>query len=338
MKIHDPVREFIRAFNERDLDAFVAVLDPEVELHSMKGVRKGTGGGAGLGDAAIRAGCSRRSSWRSCIEEGTESGGGSGAGADPARLALGRGRLARDRPRRWPGCSSCATTGCGAGGRLRTARRCMPAGSITASGRAYHPVDGVSRRVQQGGDRGLERAAVRPFRAVPRPGCRRASGAHGERAMEVHPPRPGDRVLDVGCGFGDTTQRLAELVGPRARRSGSTSPSRSSSWPASEAEGVENVRFACARRPGGRARAGLRLRLLADGDHVLRQPGAGAPQHARGAGSGRAVLRGRLASQARQRLGAPRRAGRRGVPRASGGDRRADLRSGTVLDGQRRHP
>lgn len=35
------MREFIRAFNERDLDAFVAVLDPEVELHSMKGLRKG---------------------------------------------------------------------------------------------------------------------------------------------------------------------------------------------------------------------------------------------------------------------------------------------------------
>ena len=37
----DPVREFIRAFNERDLDAFVAVLDPEVELHSGRGLRKG---------------------------------------------------------------------------------------------------------------------------------------------------------------------------------------------------------------------------------------------------------------------------------------------------------
>jgi len=39
--LRDPVREFIRAFNERDLDAFVAVLDPEVELHAMKGLRKG---------------------------------------------------------------------------------------------------------------------------------------------------------------------------------------------------------------------------------------------------------------------------------------------------------
>jgi limonene-1,2-epoxide hydrolase len=38
---HDPIREFIRAFNERDLDAFVAVLDPEVELHSMRGLRRG---------------------------------------------------------------------------------------------------------------------------------------------------------------------------------------------------------------------------------------------------------------------------------------------------------
>jgi limonene-1,2-epoxide hydrolase len=37
----DPVREFIRAFNEQDLDAFVAVLDPEVELHSGRGLRKG---------------------------------------------------------------------------------------------------------------------------------------------------------------------------------------------------------------------------------------------------------------------------------------------------------
>lgn len=35
------MREFIRAFNERDLDGFVAILDPDIELHSMKGLRKG---------------------------------------------------------------------------------------------------------------------------------------------------------------------------------------------------------------------------------------------------------------------------------------------------------
>ncbi len=38
-------------------------------------------------------------------------------------------------------------------------------------------------------------------------------GAHGEVALQAHPPRPGERVLDIGCGFGDTTQRIAELVG-----------------------------------------------------------------------------------------------------------------------------
>ena len=38
--------------------------------------------------------------------------------------------------------------------------------------------------------------------------------AHGDHALRLHPPRPGDRALDVGCGFGDTTRRLAELVGP----------------------------------------------------------------------------------------------------------------------------
>jgi limonene-1,2-epoxide hydrolase len=36
-----PVRAFIEAFNEGDLDAFVETLDPEVEIHSMKGLRTG---------------------------------------------------------------------------------------------------------------------------------------------------------------------------------------------------------------------------------------------------------------------------------------------------------
>ena len=39
-------------------------------------------------------------------------------------------------------------------------------------------------------------------------------GAHGERALALHPPQPGERVLDVGCGFGDSAHRIAALVGP----------------------------------------------------------------------------------------------------------------------------
>ena len=38
--------------------------------------------------------------------------------------------------------------------------------------------------------------------------------AHGDEAIRVEPPRPGDRVLDVGCGFGDSTRQLADSVGP----------------------------------------------------------------------------------------------------------------------------
>lgn len=36
---------------------------------------------------------------------------------------------------------------------------------------------------------------------------------HGEVAIARHPPRAGDRVVDIGCGFGDTTVPLAELAG-----------------------------------------------------------------------------------------------------------------------------
>ena len=41
-----------------------------------------------------------------------------------------------------------------------------------------------------------------------------ALGRHGEAALALVPPLAGQRVLDIGCGFGDTSQRIAELVGP----------------------------------------------------------------------------------------------------------------------------
>jgi SAM-dependent methyltransferase len=71
-------------------------------------------------------------------------------------------------------------------------------------------------------------------------------GAHGEKAMEVHPPAQGDRVIDLGCGFGDTTQRLAGLVGPEGEAFGVDVSEPFVEQARLEAEGVENVRFAVA--------------------------------------------------------------------------------------------
>lgn len=73
--IHDPVREFIRAFNEGDLDAFVEVLDPEVELHSMKGLRKGRGA-ARVWATRAPGGVQQTVELDELYEDGTESGGG----------------------------------------------------------------------------------------------------------------------------------------------------------------------------------------------------------------------------------------------------------------------
>ena len=71
----DPVREFIRAFNERDLDAFIAVLDPEVELHSMKGLIKGAEG-ARQWATRKRGGVQQTIEVEQLYEEGLEGGGG----------------------------------------------------------------------------------------------------------------------------------------------------------------------------------------------------------------------------------------------------------------------
>ena len=43
---------------------------------------------------------------------------------------------------------------------------------------------------------------------------------HGTRAMDRHPPRAGARVVDLGCGFGDTTLELARRCGPTGHATG----------------------------------------------------------------------------------------------------------------------
>ncbi|HEY1854391.1 MAG TPA: nuclear transport factor 2 family protein [Solirubrobacterales bacterium] len=71
----DPVREFVRAFNERDLDGFAAVLDPEVELHAMRGLRKGREA-ARVWATRKPGGVQQEIELEQLYEDGTESGGG----------------------------------------------------------------------------------------------------------------------------------------------------------------------------------------------------------------------------------------------------------------------
>jgi ubiquinone/menaquinone biosynthesis C-methylase UbiE len=71
-------------------------------------------------------------------------------------------------------------------------------------------------------------------------------GAHGEVALRLHPPRPGERVLDIGCGFGDTAQRIAAVVGPKGSVLGFDAAENFIEMAREEAEaaGLDNVEFA----------------------------------------------------------------------------------------------
>ncbi len=73
-------------------------------------------------------------------------------------------------------------------------------------------------------------------------------GAFGSSALELVPPRPGQRVLDLGCGFGDATRQIASLVGPDGEVLGLDVSPRFVAASVAEAarSGVANARFAVA--------------------------------------------------------------------------------------------
>lgn len=70
-------------------------------------------------------------------------------------------------------------------------------------------------------------------------------GAHGDAALVAHPPQSGDRALDLGCGFGDTTQQIAAAVGSNGEVLGVdvSEPFVAAARKEAEESGVENVRF-----------------------------------------------------------------------------------------------
>lgn len=69
---------------------------------------------------------------------------------------------------------------------------------------------------------------------------------HGDEALRLYPPAPGSRALDVGCGFGDTTQRLAALAGDEGAALGVDASPRFIEAARQDAlrAGVANARFA----------------------------------------------------------------------------------------------
>lgn len=73
-------------------------------------------------------------------------------------------------------------------------------------------------------------------------------GAHGNEALRLFPPQPGQRVLDIGCGFGDTTQQIAALVAPGGEAVGVDASARFIETAKEEtaAAGVQNCSFAVA--------------------------------------------------------------------------------------------
>jgi ubiquinone/menaquinone biosynthesis C-methylase UbiE len=69
---------------------------------------------------------------------------------------------------------------------------------------------------------------------------------HGEAALAANPPQEGDSVLDIGCGLGDTTVRLAGLVGGAGHAHGVDVAERMIETAIQEAAdaGIENVSYA----------------------------------------------------------------------------------------------
>jgi SAM-dependent methyltransferase len=68
---------------------------------------------------------------------------------------------------------------------------------------------------------------------------------HGDEAIRLYPPDPGNSVLDIGCGFGDASLQLGQIVGSAGQVLGVDASPRfieAARQEASEA-GADNVRF-----------------------------------------------------------------------------------------------
>jgi ubiquinone/menaquinone biosynthesis C-methylase UbiE len=88
--------------------------------------------------------------------------------------------------------------------------------------------------------------------------------------------RPGDQVLDVGCGFGDSTIRIAQLVGPNGRAVGVDCAENfiQASEQDAAAAGVRNASFFAADVQGGDLRGPYDHAFARFGTMFFMSPGA----------------------------------------------------------------
>jgi SAM-dependent methyltransferase len=88
-----------------------------------------------------------------------------------------------------------------------------------------------------------------------RPFLSAALALHGDRGLDRLDFRPGNRVVDIGCGFGDTTVQIGERVGPTGRAVGVDAAEKFIVLARKEHAAHENVSFEVAdveaRVPGG---------------------------------------------------------------------------------------
>ena len=160
-------------------------------------------------------------------------------------------------------------------------------------------------------------------------------GEHGEEALRVAPPRPGQRVLDIGCGFGDTTQRIAGLVGPTGEAVGVDAAARFIEAARDEAEraGVSNTRFLVADVQLTPFDERFDFAFSRFGTMFFANPVAALFERTQCARARGEARDGRVASSHRQRLALSGADDRRADREPSRGVRRADMRSRSVLDG-----
>ena len=197
---------------------------------------------------------------------------------------------------------------------------------------------GGDRASQRGGTRGLERRALRPLRRVPGRDRRRARRPWRVGSAPA-PPSPGDRVIDIGCGFGDTAQAIASMVGPDGSVKGVDVAERFIETARGEAQeaGTENVSFDVVDVEIAEFEQEYDYAFSRFGTMFFANPGA-AMRRILGAlrPGGRlcmVVWRRKLDNDWLHRAETRR----QGVRRRARGERRADLWPRSLLDGQRRH-